>query len=140
MHITARHDYAVQAMLAIAAAGGRLVTTNGLAARQGIPATYLAPLLYDLRRAELLTSRPGNDGGYTLARAAERITVGDVMRAVSGDLSSIRGRPADSISYVGAARALPRFWQSVHSATGRLLDSTTLRDLLDQLPAPAADG
>ncbi|MBV1853674.1 RrF2 family transcriptional regulator [Catellatospora tritici] len=133
MHITARHDYAVQAMLAIADAGGVHVTTGELAARQNIPATYLAPLLYDLRRAELLISRAGNDGGYTLARSAERISVGDVMRAVSGELSSIRGRPANSITYVGAAQALPRFWRSLHSATGRMLDGTTLRDLLERL-------
>ncbi|MDI1464003.1 Rrf2 family transcriptional regulator [Catellatospora sp. KI3] len=133
MHITARHDYAVQAMLAIAAVGGGHVTTGELAALQGIPATYLAPLLYDLRRAELLSSRAGTDGGYCLARPPERISVGDVMRAVSGELSSIRGRPASSITYVGAARALPRFWQSLHSATGRMLDGTTLRDLLERL-------
>lgn len=138
MHITARHDYAVQAMLAIASARGRLVTTNQLAAMQGIPATYLPPLLYDLRRAELLSSRPGNDGGYSLARAAETISIGDIMRAVDGAVSSIRGRPADKISYKGAARALPDFWRSVHLATSSLLDATTLGDLLE---APsAADG
>ncbi|BCJ76500.1 Rrf2 family transcriptional regulator [Catellatospora sp. IY07-71] len=138
MHISARHDYAMQAMLAIAAAGGRLVNTNELAALQGIPATYLPPLLYDLRRAELLSSRPGNVGGYSLARGADRITVGDVMRAVSGELSSIRGRPAQSVSYVGAARALPRLWRSVHSLTAELLDGITLRDLLDELPESTA--
>ncbi len=59
------------------------------------------------------------------------------MRAVSGELSSIRGRPAQSVSYVGAARALPRLWQSVHSVTAELLDRTTLRDLLDEQPERA---
>lgn len=138
MHISARHDYAMQAMLAIAAEGGRLVNTGELAALQGIPATYLPPLLYDLRRAELLSSRPGNVGGYSLARGADRITVGDVMRAVSGELSSVRGRPPGSLTYVGAAQALPRLWLSVHSAAAELLDGTTLRDLLDELAAPPA--
>ncbi|GHJ47008.1 Rrf2 family transcriptional regulator [Catellatospora sp. TT07R-123] len=133
MHITARHDYAVQAMLAIAAAGGAHVSTSQLAARQGIPATYLPPLLYDLRRAELLLSRAGNDGGYSLARPAELISIGDVMRAVSGELSSIRGRPPHAITYVGSARALPLFWRSLHAAAGGMLNSTSLRDLLDQL-------
>ncbi|GAB4050631.1 RrF2 family transcriptional regulator [Catellatospora paridis] len=130
MHISARHDYAVQAMLAIAAAGGGPVKTSDLAVMQGIPASYLPSILADLRRAELLSSRPGTDGGFSLARQLEQISVGDIMRAVSGALASVRGRPPHTITYTGAAVALPGLWQSVHTFTSDLLDSTTLLDLL----------
>ncbi|WP_155375230.1 RrF2 family transcriptional regulator [Catellatospora vulcania] len=141
MHISARHDYAVQAMLAIAAAGGGPVKTSDLAVMQGIPASYLPSILADLRRAELLSSRPGTDGGFSLARRVEQISVGDIMRAVSGALASVRGRPPHTITYTGAATALPGLWQSVHTYTGDLLDSTTLLDLLGdgQVPAPRSD-
>ncbi len=132
MHITARHDYAMQAMLAIADAGGRMVKTAELAAGQSIPVNYLPPILYDLRRAGLLASRQGSDGGYALAREADRISVGDVMRAVNGTLSSIRGLPPEAISYMGPALVLTGFWASVHRASLALLDNTTLRDLLDR--------
>jgi Rrf2 family protein len=134
VHITARHDYGVQAMLTIAAAEGRLVTTAELAAGQGIPTTYVAALLLDLRKAALLSSRAGIDGGYALARPAAAISVGDVMRAVSGALSSVRGRPAQSILYIGHSTALSAFWQSVQVVATSLLDSTTLQDLLDRVP------
>ncbi|GAA1401827.1 RrF2 family transcriptional regulator [Catellatospora coxensis] len=131
MHISARHDYAVQAMLAIAAAGGGPVKTSDLAVMQGIPVSYLPSILADLRRAELLSSRPGTDGGFSLARPIAQISVGDIMRAVSGALASVRGRPPHTITYTGAATALPGLWSSVHTFTSDLLDRTTLDRLLD---------
>ncbi|MFC7241684.1 RrF2 family transcriptional regulator [Catellatospora aurea] len=138
MHISARHDYAVQAMLAIAAAGGGPVKTSDLAAMQGIPVSYLPSILADLRRAELLSSRPGTDGGFSLARPIAQISVGDIMRAVSGALASVRGRPPHTITYTGAATALAGLWRSVHTFTSDLLDSTTLDRLLDADRALAA--
>lgn len=130
VHIPARIDYAVQAMLAIAARAGDPVTTMDMAATQHIPASYLPSILTDLRRAGLLTSRTGADGGYRLARPAHQISVGDVIRAVSGPLATIRGKPPQMISYHGAAAGLSRFWRSVHVTSSSLLDHTTLDDLL----------
>ncbi|MEV6520727.1 Rrf2 family transcriptional regulator [Longispora sp. NPDC051575] len=130
MHITVRDDYAVQAMLAIAADGGGPVKTIEMATRQNIPVTYLPPILTDLRNAELITSRQGSDGGYSLARPATDITVGDIMRAVSGPLSSIRRMPPDTVTYDGAATSLPGLWAALRHTTHQLLDSTTLHDLL----------
>ncbi len=130
MHITARHDYAVQAMLVVAAAGGRWVTTAEMAAAQDIPFNYLQSILFDLRRARLLSSRPGVDGGYALGRKADKITVAEIMRAADGVLSSIRGRLPETISYAGPALVLTGFWASIHSVVGTQLDKTTLQDLL----------
>ena len=63
------------------------------------------------------------------------------MRAVSGALASVRGRPPHTITYTGAATALPGLWQSVHTFTSDLLDSTTLLDLLGdgKVPGPRTD-
>ncbi|GIH07689.1 hypothetical protein Rhe02_57560 [Rhizocola hellebori] len=118
-------------MLAIAALPDSSVTTRELATMQNIPATYLSSILSDLRRAGLLKSRSGTDGGYGLARPAGQISIGDIMRAVSGELASIRSRPPHTISYHGAATHLPALWRAVHAATSELLDNTTLDDLLD---------
>ncbi len=103
MHISARSDYAVQAMLAIAWHHGGPVKTAELAHMRNIPVSYLPSILADLRRARLLSGRTGIDGGYSLTRPVTEISVGDVMRAVEGMLASIRGGPPKSLRYNGAA-------------------------------------
>ena len=72
MYVSARTDYAVRAMLAITADHPQLVKAAGLAAAQDIPLSFLHGILLDLRRAGLLHSHRGVDGGYALARPADR--------------------------------------------------------------------
>ena len=130
MYISARSDYAMQAMLVIAAesATGKPVQAATLAARQQIPYSFLQGTLVALRHAGLLISHRGTRGGYTLARPAAAISVGDVLRAVSGDLIIRRGQPGEE-AYFGAAAGLRGFWPTVNAAASEILDSTTLADL-----------
>jgi Rrf2 family protein len=101
-----------------------------LAEAQDIPRRFLHGILLDLCRAGLLTSHRGSEGGYVLTRPAERITVGDVLRAVNGSLSTVRGLPTEEVSYHGVATRLPELWQGVHAAIADVVDNTTLTDLL----------
>lgn len=142
MYISARADYAVRAMLAIAASGGReLVKAGVLASAQQIPLSFLQGILLDLRRAGLLYSHRGTDGGYELARTAEQITIGDILRAVDGSLTLVRGRPAGTAAYHGPATGLREVWLAVSTAIGDVVDRTTLADLLDPAAtAVASDG
>jgi Rrf2 family protein len=117
-------------MLAIAAAEPALVKAATLARSQEIPLSFLQGILLELRRAGLLHSHRGTDGGYTLARPAADITVGDVLRAVSGSLTTVRGLPAGYTTYHGVATGLREVWLAVHSAIEEVVDSTTLADLL----------
>lgn len=130
MHISARSDYAVRAMLSIAADEPRLVKASALARAQRIPLTFLHGILLDLRRAGLLHSHRGTDGGYALTRSAVEITVGDVLRATGGSLSSVRGRPAELAHYQGAASGLRTVWLAVHTAIEDVVDQVSLADLL----------
>lgn len=130
MYVSARTDYAVRAMLAIAAGEPALVKAATLARTQDIPLSFLQGILLELRRAGLLYSHRGTDGGYTLARSAADVTVGDVLRAVSGTLTTVRGLPADDATYHGVATGLREVWLAVHSAIEDVVDSTTLADLL----------
>ncbi|MFF0171663.1 Rrf2 family protein [Micromonospora profundi] len=144
MYVSARSDYALRAMLAVAAAvqgggdagsggdGGELVKAASLAEVQGIPLSFLQGILLDLRRAGLLHSHRGADGGYALARPPEDITVGDVLRAVGGSLTTVRGLPAERAGYHGVAAGLTDVWLAVHGAIATVVDSTTLADLLDR--------
>lgn len=132
MHVSARADYAIRAMLAIAAAGPRAVRTADLAAEQQLPLSYLHAILLDLRRAGLLHSLRGADGGYVLAQPPRDITVGDVLRATVGALTTVRGRPTDDAGYQGAATGLGDVWRSVDVAISEVVDQATLADLLDR--------
>ncbi|MGR6321957.1 Rrf2 family transcriptional regulator [Micromonospora soli] len=146
MYVSARADYALRAMLAVADAagstgtggpGGELVKAGNLAESQDIPLSFLQGILLDLRRAGLLHSHRGTEGGYALTRPAGEITVGDVLRAVGGALTSVRGLPADRTGYRGVATGLRDVWLAVDGAIALVVDRTTLADLLaDRAAAP----
>lgn len=129
MYVSARTDYAVRAMLAIAADHPRLVKAAALAAAQEIPLSFLQGILLDLRRAGLLHSHRGVDGGYALARAAEDITVGDVVRAVGGALTTVRGLPTETTTYHGVAIGLREVWLDVEHAIEGVVNHRTLAEL-----------
>jgi Rrf2 family protein len=129
LYVSARTDYAVRAMLAIAADQPHLVKAATLAAAQDIPLSFLQGILLDLRRAGLLHSHRGVDGGYALARPAEDITIGDVVRAVGGALTTVRGLPTATAIYHGAATGLHDVWVAVEEAIEGVVDHRTLAEL-----------
>lgn len=139
VRVTARTEYALRAVLALAAgpAGqddrvARVPTPlDRLAEAQDLPRKFLEAILADLRRAGIVESRRGVAGGYLLARHAEAITVGDVIRAVDGPLAEVRGlRPQDT-AYEGDARHLATLWVAVRSALREVLDGITVAQLRD---------
>ncbi|WBB79342.1 Rrf2 family transcriptional regulator [Micromonospora sp. WMMD882] len=141
MHVSARADYALRAVLAIAdTASGEPVKAAALAQVQQIPLSVLHGILLDLRRADVLVSHRGTEGGYTLSRPADQITVGDVLRAVGGTLTSVRGLPADAAGYQGVATGLRDVWFAVHGAITQVVDQTSLADLLAPDRRPSSPG
>jgi Rrf2 family protein len=128
LYVSARTDYAVRAMLTIAGEP-HLVKAATLAAAQDIPLSFLQGILLDLRRSGLLHSHRGVDGGYALARPADRITIGDVVRAVGGALTTVRGLPTATATYHGAATGLHDVWVAVEEAIEGVVDHRTLAEL-----------
>ena len=129
MYVSARTDYAVRAMLAVAADHPRLVKAATLAGAQDIPLSFLQGILLDLRRAGMLHSHRGVDGGYSLARPAEDITVGDVVRSVGGALTTVRGLPTTTTTYHGVATGLKDVWLAVEEAIEGVVNHRTLAEL-----------
>ena len=120
--ISARTEYAVRAMLALAraqaeAAGPLSVET--LAQRQDLPRKFLEAIVADLRGAGLVVSTRGARGGYTLARPASEVSLGDVFRAVDGPLAEVRGLRPHETSYEGVAQHLPTVWVAVRVGPAR---------------------
>jgi Rrf2 family protein len=131
VRVSAKVDYALRAMLELAAAGG-LVKGEQLATAQGIPQKFLESILIDLRHAELVTSRRGVDGGYALGRPAGEITIADVIRAVEGPIATVRGVRPDDVRYEGVARVLAAVWIDLRAAMRGVLEETTLADIVSR--------
>jgi Rrf2 family protein len=142
MRITAKVDYAVRATAQLAqaqsAAEGARGTMKGdaVARAQGIPLRFLEGILSELRRAGIVGSQRGADGGYWLARPADQVSVADVIRAVEGPLADVHGTPPEQMEYAGAAAPLQRVWVATRVALREVLEATTLAQIAaDELPA-----
>jgi Rrf2 family protein len=140
VYISARSDYAVRALLTLAASQGDPMTGEALATSQSLPIRFVENTLVDLRRVGLVTSQRGRDGGYRLARPASEIAVADVVRALEGPLAEVNGvRPEDSV-YEGPAERLQDVWVAVRAALRLVLESVTLADIVEgNLPAPVTE-
>ena len=135
MQISARADYAVRAMIALAAAG-ETVKAEVLAEEHGLPRKFLEAILADLRRSGLVASQRGPDGGHRLARAADQISVADIMRAVEGPLAAVRGQRPEDSTYEGVTEPLQTVWVAVRASLRSVLDETSLADIASgELPA-----
>src|SRR5436305_14902155 len=107
MRISAKADYAVRAVVELAGtAEGQPVKAERIATAQQIPLNFLENILGELRHAGIVRSHRGADGGFRLAKAADDISVADVIRAVEGPLASVRGGPPEESAYAGASEAL----------------------------------
>lgn len=130
LRISAKVDYSLRELVAIAQAGGSPVKGHQLAAAEGIPPRFLGSTLADLRRAGLVESRRGAKGGYWLARAASTITVAEVIEAVDGELVDVRALPGD------AASSTTAIWQELVRQLTVLLGAVTVADLAAGVPNP----
>jgi Rrf2 family protein len=130
VRVSAKVDYALRAMLELAAADGDLVKGEQLATAQSIPQKFLESILLDLRHAELVTSRRGVEGGYALGRPAAEISLADVIRDVEGPIATVRGVRPDDVRYEGAAQALAPVWIDLRAAMRGVLEDTKLADVV----------
>jgi Rrf2 family protein len=128
--VTAKAEYAVRAMLELATADGGLIKGERIASSQGIPLKFLENILVDLRHADLVHAQRGAEGGYRLARGAESITLGEVIRAVEGPLASVRGEPPERMAYEGSSEHLQEVWIALRASLRSVLDDLTLAGVL----------
>ena len=145
MRITAKVDYAVRAAAELAAAQAAAeartpVKGDELATAQDIPSRFLEAILGDLRRAGIVGSQRGADGGYWLARPAAEVSVADIIRAVEGPLADVHGDAPEQVRYLGAAAEVQRVWIATRVALRGVLEETSLADIAaGSLPASIAE-
>lgn len=136
MRLSARADYALRAAIELAAAEGVHVTADHLAQAQRIPAKFLEAILTQLRKAGLIRSQRGPDGGFWLARSAASISLADIIRAIDGQLVGVRGERPENLAYVGAAEPLQQVWIALRANERAILEAVTLEHIVTgELPA-----
>lgn len=133
MNVTSKGRYALQVMLDLAAhEEDGYVSLKTIADRQGISMKYLEAIVGNLKRAELLDSTRGKEGGYRLCREAASYTVGEVLRCMEGNLAPVSCINADgSINCEKAEGCLTApMWMELDELTNHYLDTVTLQDLV----------
>ncbi len=133
MRLSSKTDYGLRALVDLALhAGGVPVQSHDIAARQGIPESYLNQLLILLRRAGLIRSVRGPQGGHQLARAPRSITLADIIGALDGPPATERAAPGEARGTDSATDAVAReAWERVNAALDATLGGITLAALLD---------
>ena len=139
MHVSARSDYALRALLTLAAEGHPL-TADELARRQELPVNFLEAILIDLRKSGILASRRGRGAGYRFVRQPDTLTPADVMRALEGPLAEVRGLRPEATEYKDAASPLQLLWIALRASLRATLEGVTIaqlarRELPDSLQA-----
>lgn len=130
MRISAKADYAVRAVIELAAAGdGEPVKAEHISAVQGIPLKFLQNILVELKQAGLVRSFRGAEGGSVLARDPASITVADVIRVTDGPLARVGNHRPEELSYPGQTAALRDVWVAVRVSLRDVLEEVTVADI-----------
>ena len=133
MQLTSRGRYAVMALADLSKQDGRATTVAEIAARQDISVAYLEQLFSRLRRAGLVEGVRGPGGGYRLARAAEKVSVADVIAAVDERIATTRCKPGAKLGCTGKTeRCLTHnLWAALNGKIHNFLAGVSLRDLVE---------
>ena len=129
MDISVKGEYALRAVFELSRRGGpEPVKIARIAESQKIPQKFLETILAQLKQGGYLGSRRGAEGGYFLARSADKITVGDILRQIDGPFQPgkrpFEDEPPDS--------PFPEMWERVERALSCVVDRTTFADLLER--------
>ena len=109
VRISAKADYAVRAVIELAAAPeGANVSAREIASAQEIPQNFLENILAELRRAGIVHTHRGPGGGSTLARPADTISVGEILLAIDGPLAAVRDLAPEQLVYEGSRPSTAR--------------------------------
>ncbi|HZX80192.1 MAG TPA: Rrf2 family transcriptional regulator [Lysobacter sp.] len=126
--------YALRALSALASVSGSRLQARTLAERSGTPEKFLEAILVELRDAGFVDSRRGPQGGHALARPADRIMLGDVIRVIDGPLAPVRC--ASVTAYKACAECpdpeacgLRAVMREARDALSRVLDAVSVQAL-----------
>ena len=132
MNVTSKGRYALRVMLDLAQHREEgYISLKTIAERQGYSMKYLEMIVGSLKRAGLVASIRGKEGGYQLVRDPEDYTIGEILRCIEDNLAPVSCIKAGDIccEHAGECMTVP-MWKELDDITNAYLDGVSLRDLL----------
>ncbi|SHI52683.1 transcriptional regulator, BadM/Rrf2 family [Geosporobacter subterraneus DSM 17957] len=134
MRLSTKGRYGVKAMFDLALSYGEgPIALNNIAERQNISVHYLEQLFASLRKAGLVKSVRGAQGGYVLAERPQDITVGDIIRTLEGPLAPAECVVSDDSNECSRADCCVTriIWEKIRDSINEVVDSITLQNMID---------
>ncbi len=130
--VSKKCEYGLRAVFELARnANAGPMKIQEIASAQGIPPRFLESILVELKNGGFVVSKRGNSGGYSLARDARDIHVGQVIRLFEGRLDSTESRCVPTADRAGDV-AFSHLWKRTQAAISDVYDRTTVHDLVEE--------
>ena len=135
MKVSLRSTYGIMAAVDLALqAGSAPIQAKSIARRQGIPARFLEQVLHAMKKAGLVSSQRGAQGGYVLSKKPSEVSVVEILEALDGPLLFSNGgtgrgqgrRPSKPELLLG------KIWEQVHQAERHVLEAISVEELAGQ--------
>ncbi len=128
MKLSVKSDYAARAVISLARhyATGEAMKVEELAGEQGVSPNYLVQVLIELKAQRIVKSLRGKEGGYLLARPPAEISLGDVIRAVHGQVFD-----SPALTDPQCPPELREAWRKLQNAVNQTADGITFQKLLE---------
>ncbi|MFZ7120750.1 MAG: RrF2 family transcriptional regulator [Eubacteriaceae bacterium] len=137
MKISTRGKYALEAILdlALITKDTKLDAIKNIAERRNISKSYLEQIFVVLKKKDILISVRGNNGGFMLAKSASKTTVGEILRAVEGNLAPVFCVDESQDNECSRNKQCPTrsIWKRIMNEINATTDSISIQDLLDSV-------
>lgn len=132
MKLSTKGRYGLRALIDLAAySEEEPVSISSIASRQGISERYLEQLMSLMKKAGLIKSVRGASGGYTLARKASEISVGDILRSLEGSLEPVNCGALHEEGCDASGTCVTKFvWQKINDSIQQTVDEIKLDSLI----------
>jgi Rrf2 family protein len=135
MKLSSHEEYGLRCLLRIGLAGQESLTISEISHAEALSPAYTAKLLRMLRQGGFISSARGKAGGYTLARPAGKIVIGDVVDVLGGRLFESKNFCHEHAGQIQVCTrsvdcSVRSLWHAVQSVVDEVLSKTTLQDLL----------
>ncbi|MBN2220725.1 MAG: Rrf2 family transcriptional regulator [Vallitaleaceae bacterium] len=135
MKLSTKGRYGLRAMIDLALySGDEAVSIKSISERESISENYLEQIIATLKKAEYVISTRGAKGGYTLSKEPKDISVGDILRALEGDLNPVDCAAVnEDISCEEADFCVTKYvWKRISESINQVVDNISLQDLVDE--------
>lgn len=135
MKLSTKGRYGLRAMINLALySSEEVVSIKSISERESISENYLEQIIATLKKADYVTSTRGAKGGYSLSKEAKDISVGDILRALEGDLNPVDCVAVnDEISCDEADFCVTKYvWKRISESINQVVDNISLQDLVDE--------